>query len=212
MRPTHRMTAPAAYQFDLDGGRPCLDFANTLASSGDHLQSYADLVAFAEQSRLTNRDDAEFLRADALKEPVTAEGVMVRARRLRAAIRSMFAAIAAGKAPSEHDVATLNFDLATTMKHARVLESDGKGGYRWGFQGRSLDAPLWPISRSAADLLTSEEERRLVRECNAANCHWLFLDTSKNRTRQWCSMKSCGNREKARRHYERQREMRRRTA
>jgi predicted RNA-binding Zn ribbon-like protein len=40
-----------------------------------------------------------------------------------------------------------------------------------------------------------------VRVCAAEDCGWLFLDTSKNHTRRWCSMKSCGNRAKARRHY-----------
>ena len=40
-------------------------------------------------------------------------------------------------------------------------------------------------------------------------CFWLFLDTTRNRSRQWCSMTSCGNREKARRHYQRQRAQRR---
>jgi predicted RNA-binding Zn ribbon-like protein len=42
-----------------------------------------------------------------------------------------------------------------------------------------------------------------VKECGTENCNWLFLDTSKNRSRRWCDMKECGNREKARRHYHR---------
>src|SRR3989442_8269959 len=67
---------------------------------------------------------------------------------------------------------------------------------------------IWPIARSAADLLTSDEQRQLVRECGAPDCLWLFLDTTKNRSRQWCSMQSCGNREKARRHYQRLRAQR----
>jgi len=44
-----------------------------------------------------------------------------------------------------------------------------------------------------------------VRECDGAACTWLFLDQSRNRSRRWCSMESCGNRAKARRHYHRQR-------
>jgi hypothetical protein len=50
-----------------------------------------------------------------------------------------------------------------------------------------------------ADLLTSPDVAR-VRECDASNCAWLFLDRSKNRTRRWCDMKVCGNRDKARRY------------
>src|SRR5712692_11584132 len=48
--------------FDLDGGRACLDFANTLGSSAsatDHLTNYADLVAFVAQSDLITPQDAD---------------------------------------------------------------------------------------------------------------------------------------------------------
>jgi predicted RNA-binding Zn ribbon-like protein len=197
-------TSPTSEQvvFDLDGGRACLDFANTLSSSGEHLNSYADLLAFAAQAQLIDADDAAWLRAEGERDRATAEGVLVRAKRVRESIRTIFSSLAAGKALPEHDLAVLNMDLAASMSHARVLPADG-GGYRWGWTGRNLDAPIWPISRSAADLLVSDEERPLVRECGASDCRWLFLDSSKNRSRQWCSMTSCGNREKARRHYQR---------
>jgi predicted RNA-binding Zn ribbon-like protein len=199
-------TATAQYVFDLDGGRPCLDFANTRTFDGDeHLNTYADLVSFAEQSRLLTADDAEWLRAEAARDSATAEGVLVRARRLRESIFAMFAALADGKAPAEHDLDLLNFDLSASLSHARVFPR-GSDGYEWGWSGRNLDAPIWPITRSAADLLTSDEDRRLIRQCGADDCRWLFLDTSKNRTRQWCSMQSCGNRQKARRHYQRLRD------
>ena len=52
---------PTPYVFDLDGGRPCLDFANTQSSSGDHVDSYADLLAFAAQSNLLTPESAAWL-------------------------------------------------------------------------------------------------------------------------------------------------------
>src|SRR6185437_14794355 len=103
-------------------------------------------------------------------------------------------------APSE-DLSFLNGDLAASLPNARVEYTED--GFAWTWSGRALDAVLWPISRAAADLLVSDAERRKVRQCGAGDCEWLFLDTSKNRSRQWCSMQSCGNREKARRHYQR---------
>ncbi|HEX8969062.1 MAG TPA: ABATE domain-containing protein [Chloroflexota bacterium] len=200
----------SANAFELDAGRLCLDFANTLsASSGEHLQSYADLVAFAAQSDSITPHEAGWLRAEAAREPAQAEHVLTRARRLRAAIYAIFSALAAGRVPPESEVNLLNGDLAASLAHARVVpDAANPGGFRWGWSGPDLHAPLWPISRSAADLLISEQERALVRECGADPCRWLFLDTSRNRTRQWCSMQSCGNREKARRHYQRLREQR----
>jgi len=51
--------------------------------------------------------------------------------------------------------------------------------------------------------LTSEELDR-VRECaDDRGCGYLFMDTSRNRSRKWCDMRGCGNRAKAQRHYRR---------
>jgi predicted RNA-binding Zn ribbon-like protein len=45
-----------------------------------------------------------------------------------------------------------------------------------------------------------------LKACRAGNCTWAFIDHAKNQSRAWCSMRSCGNREKARAFRERQRE------
>jgi predicted RNA-binding Zn ribbon-like protein len=37
-----------------------------------------------------------------------------------------------------------------------------------------------------------------LKACRAHDCEWAFIDTAKNQSRAWCSMRSCGNREKAR--------------
>jgi predicted RNA-binding Zn ribbon-like protein len=37
-----------------------------------------------------------------------------------------------------------------------------------------------------------------LKACRARDCEWAFIDTAKNQSRAWCSMRSCGNREKAR--------------
>lgn len=68
----------------------------------------------------------------------------------------------------------------------------------------SADAPLWPVARSAGDLLVEGDPRR-VRVCAGERRGWLFLDTSKSGSRRWCSMEGCGNRAKARQHYARTR-------
>jgi predicted RNA-binding Zn ribbon-like protein len=68
-----------------------------------------------------------------------------------------------------------------------------------------FDALIWPIVLAAAELLASDS-RRQIHECAGEGCGWLFLDTSRNRRRRWCTMESCGNRAKARRFYQRSRE------
>ncbi|HYR09186.1 MAG TPA: CGNR zinc finger domain-containing protein, partial [Longimicrobium sp.] len=77
------------------------------------------------------------------------------------------------------------------------------GEFAWGWEeGAELDRVLWPVVRDAAELLVSGDLRR-VGKCCGDNCDWLYLDTSRNRSRRWCDMQSCGNRAKARRHYHR---------
>lgn len=199
---------PDQQVFDLDGGRVCLDFANTLSlQTGEHLAGYADLVAFAEQSGLLTQADADWLHAEAARQPDAAQAMLERARQLRAAMFGVFSAVAAGRSPHEEHLEGLNAELGLSLRHS-CLEPDGAGQFRWGWRGRALDMPLWGVCRSAADLLASDDEVRRVRECGGADCQWLFLDTSKNRSRQWCSMQSCGNRQKARRHYQRMRALR----
>ncbi len=201
----HRMpdSHSAAYRFDLDGGRVCLDFANTGSSSVDRLTTYADLVAFAQQSLLLTPETAAWLHAEAERCPARATATLERATSLRQALRGIFMAIARGARPTHADLDVLNAELAASLVHARILPDEARETYAWGWTEPDLNSPLWPIVRSAADVLTSDHERPLVRECGAADCVWLFMDATRNRSRQWCSMTSCGNREKARRHYRR---------
>jgi predicted RNA-binding Zn ribbon-like protein len=195
-------SATPAYEFDLDAGVACLDFANTLsASSGEHLNDYADLLAFARQSHLLTPPVADRLQQLAARRPEAARRTLEDAKWLRRALFDLFRAVAADEPPSAADLATLNDALAEAMAHARLERH--ADGFQWSWSGEDLERAVWPIVRSAADVLTSAAERALVRECGASDCVWLFLDTSKNRSRQWCSMQSCGNREKARRHYQR---------
>jgi predicted RNA-binding Zn ribbon-like protein len=205
---TDATTTPHPYVFDLDGGRPCLDFANTESASGDHLNTYADLVAFAAQSRLVTPDLTTWLQAEATRLPGEAASAVHRGRALRDALRAIFIAVANRTRPSTADLDVLNTNLAASLAHARILPDAAGDGYAWGWAGADLDSPLWPIVRSAAEVLTSKHERVLVRECGSSDCTWLFMDATKNRSRQWCSMTSCGNREKARRHYQRVRAQR----
>ena len=75
----------------------------------------------------------------------------------------------------------------------------------WGGAADDLARVLWPVARAAFDLLSGPEAGRL-RECAGADCHWLFLDRSKNGSRRWCAMANCGNLAKARRHRARARD------
>jgi predicted RNA-binding Zn ribbon-like protein len=53
--------------------------------------------------------------------------------------------------------------------------------------------------------LAQSDRLARIRECSSAECTMLFVDESRNSSRRWCDMNSCGNRMKARRHYARTR-------
>ena len=72
----------------------------------------------------------------------------------------------------------------------------------WTQEPDDLLLPLRLALRSAYEILTGYSASR-IKSCPA--CTWLFLDASKNNPRRWCDMQDCGNRIKARRHYQRRR-------
>lgn len=195
------------YVFEFSGGELCLDFANTVsdraeAAPAEHLHGYPDLVAWGRQAGLIDGSQADTLLAEAGRQPAAAAQVHARALTLREAIYRMFARRATGLPPAPEDIAIVNDELGRALAHARVVPAGQGFAWGWAQDCPALDRVLWPVARSAAELLTSEELDR-VRECAADTCNWLFLDTSKNRSRRWCDMKSCGNRAKAKRHYAR---------
>jgi predicted RNA-binding Zn ribbon-like protein len=70
--------------------------------------------------------------------------------------------------------------------------------WSWGPTEEQAEIPLWKLAQAASDLLVSSDAE-MVKDCGDPTCRWLFLDLSKNHTRRWCDMKTCGNRMKARR-------------
>jgi predicted RNA-binding Zn ribbon-like protein len=199
--------------FDFSGGVVCLDLANTLEHRGGErprelLRGYDDLVAWSLAAGTVDAATAAELRRAARDRPRVASRVVRDALTLREAIYAVFAAAAAGNAPSATDLDPLNAALSGSLARLRVgFEGAGVGCWRWSAGSEDLDRVLWPVARSAAELLTSSELLR-VRECGSPTCAWLFLDRSRNASRRWCDMKTCGNRDKARRHYARRRSVR----
>jgi predicted RNA-binding Zn ribbon-like protein len=193
----------------LAGERLCLDLANTLdprhgAEATDFLASYADLATWAGHAGAVAPEEAERLLREAKRRPAEAEAALQRARGLREAVYGSFAAIAAARPAPARDLRMLERAYQEAMSHARLTRAGH--GYEWCWDDPlELQRPLWPVATSAAELLTAGEHER-IHECPGADeCGWLFYDTSRNRSRRWCSMESCGNRAKGRRHYRRTR-------
>ena len=195
-----------AASLELLGGALCLDFANTVgnhmtAQPSEHLAGYADWVAWSQHAGALTPTQARRLIAESARHPAEARQAFKRATELREAIYRIFAAIAENASPTSADLDRLNKALARGLVHARIVAT--AEGFRWDWtEENALDRMEWLVARSAADLLTSEDLDR-VRQCGDAECGWLFVDSTRNRSRRWCDMNDCGNRAKARRHYRR---------
>jgi predicted RNA-binding Zn ribbon-like protein len=185
----------------------CLGFANILDNRlSDHpterLNNYGDLIAWARQRGILTEQELEHLAEGAAQRPAEAASILARAIELREALYRIFSAVAGSRAPPPGDLAILNAALADALAALRIGATGNGFAWMWSRGEEMLGRVLRLVALSAADLLTSSE-LRAVRECAATNCSWLFLDTTRNRRRRWCDMKVCGNRAKARRHYER---------
>ncbi len=198
---------PGGILFELTGGRLCLDLANTVdcrptPRRRDLLARYDDLVAWGEQSgAIGEREGRRLLRITG-RRPAAARAALARAVRVREAIFDIFSAVARGAPPPARAIGTLNRHLPQALGRLRIGAERGRFSWRLETGPDDPDRVLHPVLRSAADLLTGGEIDR-VRICASDACAWLFLDSSRNRTRRWCDMSVCGNRAKARRHYAR---------
>jgi predicted RNA-binding Zn ribbon-like protein len=199
----------------LVGGRLCLDFVNTVSGRAparkpgpsrkaellvgrDRLGAYPDLVRWSVGAGALTRGEAEELLGRGRRRPAEADAAFRRAVRLREAIYRIFVSVIKGWEAPASDLEVLNGEVAAARARERVVVGEDGFGWAWDRRPAGVDRVLWPLARSAAELLTSAD-LAFIRECQGEDCGWLFLDTSRNRTRRWCDMRDCGNLAKVRR-------------
>ena len=199
MRP-HKFLAVEAVQ--LVGGRLCLDFVNTTgarssASPRERLKTYRDVLTWGRRVGIIDATTHRLLNKRATLQVAEAATALRALRGRRELFYQLFCAAIEREPPSDRLVSGMN-RLWQELERRRELVFDGK---KYVFRFRSatteFDALIWPIMSSVVDLLTSPDIAR-VKRCG--ECDWLFLDESKNASRNWCK-KECGDRVRARRHY-----------
>src|ERR1700694_4827699 len=197
------------HQFKLAGGHPALDFINTVrdwtvSEPHDYLSEFADAIRFGERADLLTRTDVLRLRRRSPHIELT------RLRELRGLLKRIFQMRLSGEAPSSTDLGKLSADIAEAARATRLVVAS-----------QTHRSPQVPIRReitvekagdallrlrivdAAVALLVSDAMLR-VKSC--PTCGWFFLDVSKNQSRRWCSMDTCGAVAKARRYYRRLKE------
>jgi predicted RNA-binding Zn ribbon-like protein len=186
------------------GGHLALDFANTAGwhASEDpieHLPVYHDLVAWARSAGAISARTASGLRREADRRPREAARALRRAIALREQIYRVFAAIAQRRQPPTRDLVHLHAARASALRTARPSWRGDGVELRWPDDPSDLERPLHPVALAADALLAAPPLGRL-RQCGNHPCGWLFIDTSRNGTRRWCSSGECGNLSRVRRY------------
>jgi predicted RNA-binding Zn ribbon-like protein len=194
----------------LPAGKLCLEFVNTLdwhASEQplETIPSYTELIAWALRIGLISEADASLLNKQAAAQPALAQQINAWAIDLREAIYQLFVAIAEKSTPDPANLALLNEALPQAYASPQLIATSSGYSWSWHADKRGLDGLLWPILRSTARLLTEGTLSRIGQCADDRGCGYLFYDTSRNRSRRWCDMNSCGNRAKSQRHYARHR-------
>jgi predicted RNA-binding Zn ribbon-like protein len=197
------MALPA--RFELLAGNVALDFINTLdnrpsAEPTELLADYRELVNFAQQSKIISADDADYLRRQVSHRPRDAEAALRETHKLREALHEIVSALMKKRNAPKAAMDAMNAGLHQAALHSRLAQVHGGCELQFDSTTSSFRSMMWPIAQAAAALLTSSDIT-MVRACSSPTCQWLFLDTSRNHHRRWCSMKLCGNRTKVRRFY-----------
>ncbi|MGV9303498.1 MULTISPECIES: CGNR zinc finger domain-containing protein [unclassified Nonomuraea] len=169
-------------EFTFVSGNLGLDLAGTV---GHRRNERVDLLSTpADLARWT-------VAAGLLDAPPAADADdLARARALREAIYRLASAVRLGAGFEPADLDLVNQAAGGRLPDVRLLPSGDVA------RAGDVAAALATAARAAIDLLGGAQAAS-VRECEAAPCTRLYVDTSHRRTRRWCDMRGCGNRAKA---------------
>lgn len=218
-------TAQPDANWRLVGARSCLDFVNTVGArvsspgvaratldfadhiTRDDIPDYESLLRWSVFASLIEPSETDRLRDQALRSAPAAKWVMRRALRLREALYRIGKALVEDWPPPSADLRILDREVREARQRQRLVARRRRLETEWILDTPRLDRMLWQVALSAATLFGSDDVNQL-KQCGGTNCGWLFLDTTRNHSRQWCEMADCGNLAKVRRFRQRHRRRR----
>ncbi len=180
----------------LDGGRPCLDFVNTIhdrfaAAPVDYLATPQLYKEWCLRTQLLSRQEADRIHV--------APGILGEVRTYREHLHAMLSAEIDGETVPAKSLRECDRWLHRAWS-TLSLHPGSPEGVCWPAVALDARLPLKRIALSALEVLRTAEPHRLKRCASADSCGWMFYDDSKGGRRRWCSMEACGTLEKMRRY------------
>lgn len=206
-------------EFRIIGGDAALDLVNTVEPriegqepERDHLRTNAALLHWAQRAELLTASEAKQAASAWADDPSRAAAELDVVLRLRTAIGSAVdAARARTRNTASDDALTFVVQQAASAlaRTSLVPDPDGKQPARRHIGTDPASRISDRLALDALEMLQTADLTRL-KACppDHGGCGWVFLDTSKNGTRRWCSMEDCGTQVKSRRLTERRRSQR----
>ena len=178
---------PTQFSGPMVGDHPALNLVNTVAMVDgkrvDFLQSDADVLAWLAAQGFTI-PKSSFVRPPTL---------LPTARRLRALVKGAVLHRKAGQSVRMNGLNTLL--RAGAGRPVLLADQHGHLELSRSWRHDSAEQTLGPIIESAADFIANADFD-LVRPCEDAHCVLWFYDRTKSHHRRWCSVSTCGNRNK----------------
>ena len=203
-------TTPAAREIRkpgprLSAGHLSLDFVNTMHPR-DFLRGPTDLIRWSREVGLVTEERAQALLAETDASPQESSALFTQAMMLREAGYRVLLALLHQTPPTSSDVSMLQSLFAQVKTHERLVFTEQRLMWQWDPAERGLTHLFWSLARATESVLT-EPLMEQVKECppSKGGCGWLFVDGTKNSSRQWCSDGACGSRIRMRRLYARKR-------
>ncbi|MCS6305418.1 MAG: ABATE domain-containing protein [Nitrospira sp.] len=188
------------------GNHPCLDFINTQMivkeEPADLLGGFEDLISWLLQARVLAKTQADVVRAELSHDQMSS--LLEQAKSFRATLRGLAERLVASKPVPDSTIITINRFLSQRSGYPQLVRR--KGGFEQRFHSAATPAQsvLAPLAEATSDLLCRANVA-LIKKCGNPSCILYFYDTTKNHTRNWCSMQLCGNRLKVAAYYRRSR-------